>query len=139
MYRNKFYLFPYSVWSPLCDAQLLSTAGVILQRTQSQEVCYSGAGGASVPYATYPPNDPGLQAIQALGQHVNQTAVALSQHVAQQENTQATRLDSVQQAAGVQAQQTYAHLLQLYQEQQLQASAQLAMNEQLVRELNYGR
>ena len=118
--------------TPLSYAQLLSPAGVVLRRTHSQEVCYPGAGRVPVPYATYLPSDQGL-AIQALSQHVKQAATALGQYVALQANVQAARLDSVQQAAGVQAMQTYAQLLELHQEQHLQASAIMAMSEQLVK------
>ena len=123
--------------TPLSDAALLS-AGVVLRRTQSQEI-YPGAGAVAVPFAAYPPNNPSLQAIHAIGQHVNETTAALGaalgQHVTQQVDVQAARLTEVQQAVGAQAQQTYAQLLALHQEQQLQASAQMAMNEQLVEEL----
>ncbi|RQM22269.1 hypothetical protein B5M09_010986 [Aphanomyces astaci] len=52
-------------------------------------------------------------------------------------DAQSSRLDTVQQAVGAQSQQKYEQLMVLHQQQQLQANAQMELNQKLMAELAY--
>ncbi|ETV71525.1 hypothetical protein H257_13188 [Aphanomyces astaci] len=91
-------------------------AGLVLTRTRSQEAIYA----STAPYAHYPPDIAVQQLRQQMGQAVD---------------AQSSRLDTVQQAVGAQSQQTYEQLMVLHQQQQLQANAQMELNQKLMAEL----
>ncbi|RHZ15736.1 hypothetical protein DYB37_008753 [Aphanomyces astaci] len=97
---------------------------MVLHRTRSQEVTYSSAipirsppTGQLAQYATHPPE---MSSVHPLGQQVQY---------------QSSRLNDVQQAIDDKKQFTYEQLMALHQQQQNQKQHQMAMNQQLVNEL----